>query len=139
MKFIMWLNVINGSDVSKGFFGPSRLFYKPIESIQIPEPGVDDVILYPGEDDDGTQTEGPMWQVKSRYMGHQGKWHIELSQMVLDPNEHWQNSMRSRIAASRKVVTDKSWYTDRDGDPYPDLIRGGWREYNSATWTKDNN
>lgn len=140
MKFLMWLNVIDGADETKGLFGPNKLFYKHIESSFLPQPGVDEVILYPDEDDDdGTQTEGPMWHVKRRYMGHRGLWHVELAKMILNPNEHWQNMVKSRLGVGR-IVLERFWYTDRDGiSVCSDLIRGGWREYNSATWTKDNN
>lgn len=138
MNFIMWLSVIDGSDENRGLFGPNKLFYKPQKSFFIPTPEVDDVILWSGEDDDGTQTEGPLWSVKRRYMGHGGLWHIELSKMVLNPNEFWVNAIRNRLASGKAIIHERSWYPESDGDPYPNLIRGGWREYNSATWAKDN-
>jgi hypothetical protein len=79
--------------------------------------------------EDGKEWTGPIWQVKRRYMGAEGKWYIELAKMILNPSQIWQDTLRARLSSGRWVITESFWYTESDGDPIPKLLEGGWTKY----------
>lgn len=122
----MWLSVIDGS--TSTYTSSGKLYYKDVETGFIPEPGVDDIVLYKHKDEDD-EYDGPLWHVRRRYMDNKGNWHIDLSRLVINPNEHWQEIFKNRLAMGRNYNYETAWYTDRDEDPIPLLIRGGWVEY----------
>lgn len=89
-------------------------WYKQVETDCIPLSNIDEVILWPREDDAGG---GPAWHVIRRYMHSDGTWHVVLGTMVVDPQ------------AITLDMGEKSWSTEVDGDPTPKLGRGGWVKF----------
>lgn len=126
MKLTQWLVIVDGTKADFGSNG--KLYYREIETGFIPEPGVDDIVLWNSiDDDDGSEWDGPMWHIKRRYMDNNGGWHIELTKMVIDPDDYWMNRMKNRTAIS-PIIYETSWWANIDGDPIPNLERAGWRK-----------
>lgn len=85
----------------------------------------DQVTLWADEDgDDRDPMGGPQWGVRRRYWDADGLAHLELTRIVLDPDEESQRMILSE--AARGICDFSSWETDVDGDPEPKLERGGW-------------
>ena len=125
MKLTMWLDVIppDAQKVHYSLHGIGTLWVRDVDTICVPTLD-DQVTLWP---EDGHP--GPMWGVKRRYMGHDGVWHAELHRMLLDPPEAVVDQMFQKHRTTWQERTSSTWYTDRDGDPVPELERGGWRRY----------
>ena len=119
MKATFWLSVVNGSGRQFLDAAPSTLWRTTRDTAWLPTPFQDRVILWPGED--GDPGDGPLWDVKSRYMDAIGAWHVELAKMVLNPDSvAWQRELTYMGERGRY---DKMWW---DGDPTEKLITGGW-------------
>ena len=126
MKLTMYIQVIDGSKES--YINGGDLYTKTVETGFVPMPGTDEVVLWTTIEG-GREWDGPIWQVKNRHMGAEGQWSIELSKMILNPGQVWQDLFRTRLASGRQIITESSWYTDQDGDPIPMLLNGGWTKY----------
>lgn len=116
----MWLSLIPPT-AADPLWSDGRLWTRDVETGCVPTIE-DQVTLWPDEDGHN----GPMWGIKRRYMGHDGIWHVELYRMQLDPSEE----VQERLLRARGHTS--TWYTDRDGDPVPELERGGWQRYGGA-------
>ncbi len=115
----LWLDVHHGQQ-----FGPSGGLWTREWSISHAPDRGDTICLWPGED--GDPFEGPTWHVKRRTWGSDGSIICELSTMIIDPDDMTQQGMRGP-----GDYYNASWWTDRDGDPIPELARGGWVLYNA--------
>jgi hypothetical protein len=77
MKITLWLPVYEtASEMSNA----DELWHVQRTTGALPD-GRDGVVLFPHEDDPG---DGPMVEVRRRYMDADGGWQVELSRMVLD-------------------------------------------------------
>ena len=122
MKLTAWLLVIDGT---KNFAANGELYKRIIDTQFVPHPGVDEMALWKTENDNI----GLLWFVKHRFMDADGEWNVELVNIVIDPNDHWQDLIKNRTASGSSVMRERSWYTNQDGDLMPKLINGGWVKY----------
>lgn len=116
----LWLDIHRGQQ-----FGPSAgLYTKAWVGCPYPPDRGDQITLWPGGDEGASdQWEGPNWYVKRRSWGADGSIGLELTTMIIDPDE------MTQAAFSIREFYNGFWWTDRDGDPLPGLIRGGWARY----------
>jgi hypothetical protein len=64
------------------------------------------------------------WTVRRRYWDAAGLLHLELTYLVKDPTDDMQ-----RVIAHGSTHYAASWWVDNDGQPEPELRRGGWVPY----------
>lgn len=125
MKVILWLNVVPNTAHDQ-LWSPGTLWVREVETGFVPD--VDDsVTLWPDEAGDNDTT----WNVKRRYMGWDGMWHVELCKMLLDPSDKVMKELQRDRTATRESIA-AVWWTENGGDPAPDLERGGWRRYGAG-------
>lgn len=131
MKITMWLPIKNGQE---GAYSHDELWVKEVETGFLPNPGYEDkVSLWASEDDGG---DGPHWHIRSRWMQSNGSWHVQLTTMVLNQDEYWNTVIRNRLSTGGPYNREAHWDTNVNGDPRPDLRRGGWITYKE--WTNLN-
>lgn len=120
----LWLRVVHGGDsVWRTFGDRDRLLTVTIDMGFLPDPGPDECVqLWPGE--------GPHVGVYRRYWNFDGTAHLELPEIWVDPVGGAAAEIRAGWGASLgRGPRQMPWWTVADGDPLPDLMRCGWREY----------
>lgn len=123
LEITLWLQVVppgpHQLTTSRG-----DLWTKKITTAFLPDTTHDDIYLWP--DPEGDAASGPAWSAYRRYMDANGDWHVNLSRMVLDPDEPTRQQVLSFVLNPPTLW--RPWYTGA-GDPGPNLERGGWRRY----------
>lgn len=76
-------------------------------------------------DEDGESSVA--WSLRRRFWDLDGVVHLELTHLVVDPNE----AMQQTIRTERAPYYLSFWYTESDGRPEPGLRRAGW-----VTWAE---
>lgn len=123
----LWLNVVPGS-ACRGQ-RPSELWTAFRDMPHLPNVG-DEMILWPSLEYD--PTEGPQWPVRRRFWDASGHAHLELCNLVLDPDLGYADEIRAaglRDIQAGRQPSMRSWNTQYDGDPRVGLRRGRWERY----------
>jgi len=130
MILTLWLPLANRP--ADWMLSASDLWTKQIDTGTVPTT-YDRVVLWP--DEGVNPTMGPMWSVRRRYLAADGGWHVELSQMAVDPDDRNRDEIMRYHSAGGLGSGPKwsIWWTERDGDPVPHLREGGWKLYGEET------
>lgn len=107
-----------------GWAGASgELWTRTVETALVPSPG-DHLELNPETDELG----GLTWEIRGRYMRHDGSWDVELVFVVEDPNEEIEQYLQR--AVGRLPRRFQPWRTEQEGCNIREYLRaGGWRIY----------
>lgn len=123
MRILLWLTVVPAG-ASTHLGGSGDLFYRWMETGALPDHEEDMLTLYITDPDDDPD-DGPNWSIHRRWLRFDGTWSIDLTKMVLDPNEQ----IRRYLQTDRSRYYARPWWTDQSGDPRPRLLACGWRKY----------